>query len=393
MPRPRGGPGHPWTLGCPCATMRYVVLLMLACAAVLAVVAFIVAAYRRRWAWTGFVTAPTADEPNRRASKSLWDWLQLLIVPLALALAAFALNAAQDSRDRQREDQRAARELASSDDRTREDALRSYLQQMSDLITDHALRSRPAVLDRTTDAQALARTSTLIVLRRLDGERRGLVVQFLFEAGLITATRHWEPIKASECARLDRRSCWRPIALELSRPRVRLDGADLEGAVLRGQTFVSRFGRCRTCAGGPVGTIAAADLSGADLRDADLSGIDGRGVDFDGADLRGARLSQATLAGSTFDGACVSSTHFDQVGFSTDQSWPSAPGAVYFGAAEGQHVDLRRANLNAVDLRDAVLTDVDLEGAFMKNAAFPHGWTKTGRRVDRGSPICENFSR
>jgi len=75
--------------------MRCVVLLVLACAAVLAAVAFIVAAYRRRWAWTGFVTARTADERSARTSKSLWDWLQLLIVPLALALAAFALNAAQ----------------------------------------------------------------------------------------------------------------------------------------------------------------------------------------------------------------------------------------------------------------------------------------------------------
>ena len=50
--------------------------------------AFTLLAYRRGWQWTGF-TAVASDEPEERSGKTLWDWMQLLIVPLALAAAAF----------------------------------------------------------------------------------------------------------------------------------------------------------------------------------------------------------------------------------------------------------------------------------------------------------------
>jgi len=43
------------------------------------VVAFVVIAYRRRWAWTGFTTS--SDAMGR---KTLWDWLPLLIIPAVL---------------------------------------------------------------------------------------------------------------------------------------------------------------------------------------------------------------------------------------------------------------------------------------------------------------------
>jgi uncharacterized protein YjbI with pentapeptide repeats len=373
-----------------------VVLLVLGCATVLAAVAFIIAAYRRRWTWTGFVAGPEAGAPAGHTSKSLWDWLQLLIVPLALALAAFVFNAAQDSRDREREEDRAAREQVRADDRTREDALRGYLQQMSSLITEHHLRSRRADLDqRPTDAQALARTLTLTVLRRLDGERRGLVVQFLYEAGVISPTRHWVSSRGPRCARPGRQRCWRPVPLETGLPRVRLDGADLREAVLRDQVFVSAFGRCLTCGSRgsrPVAKVVAADLSGADLRNADLHGVDARGVNFDGANLRGADLGSATLAGATFDGACLTKARFDHAIFKNDQDWPDTPGAAYFGEAEGQRVDFRDAVLDHVDLGETRLFDIDLRGAFQRGTQFPrYGWTKTGLRgtVGRAAPVCQ----
>ena len=50
--------------------------------------------------WTGF------------AGKTLWNWLELLVIPLALAAVAFGLNYFANERDQRREDQRAARERA-----------------------------------------------------------------------------------------------------------------------------------------------------------------------------------------------------------------------------------------------------------------------------------------
>jgi hypothetical protein len=137
---------------------------------VLAVGAFVVVAYRRRWRWAGLAADAGDGTPTApaRPAKTLWDWLQLLIIPLVLALAAFALNAMQAAREAKREDRRAARERKLAADRAREDTLRVYLQQMSDLITQHGLRRAQG------GTPTLARTLTLIALRRLDSERKGL---------------------------------------------------------------------------------------------------------------------------------------------------------------------------------------------------------------------------
>jgi hypothetical protein len=92
-----------------------------------AAVAFTVVAYRRQWLWTGLPTHPgdgTAANPPRPA-KTLWDWLQLLVVPLVLALAAFALNAAQSDRDRRQEETRAAQERTLEEGRAARDRSRA----------------------------------------------------------------------------------------------------------------------------------------------------------------------------------------------------------------------------------------------------------------------------
>ena len=102
---------------------------------VAAAAAFIVAAYVRRWEWAGFAGSPGSGQ----GSKTLWDWLQLLVIPLGLAAVAFALNAAQSNREQRREDRRAAVERSIVSDQRREDALRLYLQQVSDLILDRGL--------------------------------------------------------------------------------------------------------------------------------------------------------------------------------------------------------------------------------------------------------------
>lgn len=51
------------------------------------IVAFVVLAYAFGWDWSGFT------------SKNLWDWLQLLIVPVILAIGGYWLNQMQKSRE------------------------------------------------------------------------------------------------------------------------------------------------------------------------------------------------------------------------------------------------------------------------------------------------------
>jgi hypothetical protein len=119
------------------------------------------------WQWTGIVVHD--DFPKR----TLWDWLQLLIIPAVLAGGGIWFNRRQQARTQESEDRR-----------SQDGALQAYFDYMSQLLGD---KDRPLHRARRGDTlSAVARARTLIVLSRLDGARKGSVVQFLHESGLIT---------------------------------------------------------------------------------------------------------------------------------------------------------------------------------------------------------------
>src|SRR4028118_1510349 len=63
----------------------------------------------QRYEWTGFGEAaqPQPDNEEVQPRKTLWDWLQLFIVPLALAGIGFWFTAQQDYRQQKIEAERA----------------------------------------------------------------------------------------------------------------------------------------------------------------------------------------------------------------------------------------------------------------------------------------------
>jgi len=340
-----------------------------------AAVAFIAAAYRRGWRWTGLPADPGDGSPAAppRPAKTLWDWLQLLIIPLVLALAAFALNATQDSRDRKQEDRRAARDRAIAADRAQEDTLRAYLQQMSDLITNQRLRATGR--QGRSDVPTLERVLTLIALRRLNSERKSLVVQFLAESHLITRT-----VIYRETARGPR------VDVE-GDPQVTLYHADLRGVVLRDLPPSSTEYE----SGGEA--IVAEDFSGANLQHADFRGAGVDAVSFDEADLRNADFTDAYLDGASFGGSCLSGTRF--VRASVNTSDPSETKVTDFTGAEGRNVDFSAAQLNKANFEDARLTDVTLRGANTDGVRWPVGWTPTGLRTSNADirALCKTTAQ
>jgi uncharacterized membrane protein len=206
------------------------------------------------------------------ADKKFWDYLELLIVPAALAIGVYLLNRAQTEREReaeeaQRERERRAeearreRELAVENQRAQDEALQAYLDQMSQLLTD---KERPLHRAQLGDnLSTLARARTLTVLRRLDGERKGQVLEFLYESGLITRANAILVLSGADLS-------------DAELLGVYLSGADLSEANLMG-TLLNR-----------------ADLSGASLLFADLSGASLLFADLSAANLSGADLSGAT---------------------------------------------------------------------------------------------------
>ena len=179
----------------PAVTMRATLMLAVAGVVALAfIVVFVHTANRRRWHWTGLteVWLPTREGEQLRPAKTLWDWLGLLVIPLVLAASAFALNTAQSSRDEHHADAQATRDerhadaeatrdRQRADDLARENTLNGYLRQMSDLMLRHGLRADTP----NSHAKEVAEIATATALRRLDGPRKGQVLQFLSYSGLL----------------------------------------------------------------------------------------------------------------------------------------------------------------------------------------------------------------
>jgi uncharacterized protein YjbI with pentapeptide repeats len=204
--------------------------------------------------------------------KTVWDWLQLLLVPLVLAVIAIGFNFLQSDREQEREDARQLRELAiaraARNEEARSGALTDYLQQMSDLTLEHRLTSHPS-----KDVALLARNLTLTALRRLDGQRKAQVIQFLADAGLLRGVH---------------------------KPIISLYHADLRNLSLRtGELGI--FG---------LEKDAWTSLVGADLRHADFRGATLDGIRFDWADLRGADFTDAVLVFADYSYACLTNTSF-----------------------------------------------------------------------------------
>src|SRR5215217_2538668 len=76
--------------------------------------------------WTGF------------RGMTIRDWLQLLIVPLALVVIGFLFTAQQDQRQQQIENQRAEAEGELAEQRAQDEALQAYLDQMGSLLLERS---------------------------------------------------------------------------------------------------------------------------------------------------------------------------------------------------------------------------------------------------------------
>jgi uncharacterized protein YjbI with pentapeptide repeats len=204
--------------------------------------------WKRLWERTGF------------GDKTLWDVLQLLIVPLVLVGIGLLFEMQQAERQQAMEEQqqaledrRARAEQKLAEQRAQDEALQAYLDQMSSLLLEKDLRTS----EQESEVRTLARARTLTVLERLDPSRKTAVYQFLVDSDLVQSIDERDPI-------------------------ISLNGADLGGANVSDANLRNA-------------DLNGADLSEADLYKADLSGANLRFASLILADLRWANLSEANL--------------------------------------------------------------------------------------------------
>jgi uncharacterized protein YjbI with pentapeptide repeats len=263
---------------------------------------------RWRWPdWTGVGEKHWPVEPGQeiRRPKTLWDWLQLLIVPAILLVVVALWNASQASRDKSREDQ------------SRQDAtLTAYLNHMSELM----LSGKLLEAEVGSPVRAVARSVTLAMLRRLDGDRKAAVIRFLYEGHLLQIPHEHD---------------------------VYLNGADLQGAKLEGAQLRRAFLGDAIFMGPDIGLV---NLGGANLSGANLGGANLTDAILGGAQLRRAFLGDAILSGANLGVADLSGAKLE--------------------GAKLQRAFLGGANLSGANLRDANLTDAYLAKANLRGATL-----------------------
>lgn len=259
---------------------------------------------KRSWDWTGF-RSYTDDDGKTHPGKTLWDWMQLLIVPALLALGIFLFQTSAD--------QRAALQQAQGDhdlalDDAREATLQDYLDKMQDLFFNHKLGRRDA--DRS--ATVIANTLTLTALRRLDPVRKGYLLRFINDSQLIAGEN----------------------------PTIWVEGVDLSHT----------------------------DLSGIKLVGIDLIEVKWEGTDLSGAALDEANLGSADLSHTTLTHATLTHTHLEYTDLrGVDLSDDNVYGA-YLSDANLSGANLSGTNLAGADLSNADLTGANLEGAHLNGA-------------------------
>lgn len=310
--------------------------------------------------------------------KTLWDWLDLLIVPAILILIGLAWNVAQTSRDREREEQRIEADQAAAEEVRQDATLEAYLDQMSGLM----LESKLLTSDKQSPVRTVARTVTLTALRHLNGERKADVIRFLYEARLLS-TR--PPRVQLNAANLE--------DVKLGKANLgdaNLEGADLPGANLGGASLREAKLAHANLTGSDLGhanlggadltraNLGGADLPGADLRGANLTGVNLRGVDLTravlssanliGADLRLARLDGANLQGANLPGANLQDAALGEAELQGAAIGEANLRRAYLGEANLRGAYLRNANLASADFKDADLERVNLVGAELRGA-------------------------
>jgi uncharacterized protein YjbI with pentapeptide repeats len=207
--------------------------------------------------WTGF--GPYDEQSQGPRSKTMWDWLDLLVVPIFLAIGGYLLSIFQKESEKKIEL-----------DRQRQNALNSYVAQISSLLLEKRLRTSKM----GSEVRSLARTYTRIALGNLDSNRKAGVLQFLIESELIGK----DPIISLEGADLTNSN---------------LSNARLVGAEIKGARF------------------ANSTLKDANLYDSNLCGCNFSNSIFDGASLEGTDLSYTILKGAKLRNTDLTKTNLE----------------------------------------------------------------------------------
>jgi uncharacterized protein YjbI with pentapeptide repeats len=258
--------------------------------------------------------------------KTLWDWLDVVLVPSILIGCMVVVYWYA----RKTQEQRAKVDHGIALDNQREVLMNSYIELITRLFLEE--ESDLEQNKKRGNSDDIVRAHTLTLFRRLDGVRKGIVLRFLFDAELLFKDESVIDLRDADLR------------------EIYLKGADLRGMNLSG----TQMG----CA-----ELEGVKLSGAILCDTDLHRANLRDAELIECDLRRTRLSEANLRRAILTRANLKMAELDR----SDLSEASLEGADLQGAKLCSS-RLRGAYLMDVIMQRVILLGADLSGAYLNGA-------------------------
>jgi hypothetical protein len=129
-------------------------VLLFALFSVLVILVAIWADLNFNWTGYGFVNAPLTQGQAVDRHKTIWDWMDLLIIPAVLAIGAIYINQAERRNESRVAKERIEEERKIAAKSAEDAALETYLKQMSELLIDQGLRATEVTDEKRTVARA-----------------------------------------------------------------------------------------------------------------------------------------------------------------------------------------------------------------------------------------------
>jgi uncharacterized protein YjbI with pentapeptide repeats len=226
-------------------------------------------------AWTGFGKSTKDDKIE--PAKTLFDWLDLLIIPLSLGLLGWLYKEAEKSQAER-----------SEKEKSRNESLNSFFNVITDLQQKNDLSGNPS-----NQAKAMAKTRINMTLSQLDGARKGQVLQFLYESDLIDVSPKLKLLGAN----------FNEAILD----QIVLGGSEIRGAFFKNTSIKDAnlngiiFNSCNLENANLSGSLvvnsnfAYTNLRNSKMKNMDLTTVEFEGADLTKADLRGSKIKQSQL--------------------------------------------------------------------------------------------------
>jgi uncharacterized protein YjbI with pentapeptide repeats len=237
------------------------------------------------WAdWTGLgpVNGPVGVA---RPAKTLWDFVQLLVIPVVLSLGVLYFNQQERKTERKMTEERA-----------QEAALQNYLDRLSELILTRGLLEEEKSLELAdaSPVHHVAQVRTITILRQLDTRRQNIIFQFLRDTNLAASLLTNASLLDID---LHEAHIWNINFSRSSLIRAKMNGASLYGADLSEAKLIDADLSKSNLLSANLskalfirGNLTGANLTKANLTEANLTAVCWDGANLEGADLTGAYI-------------------------------------------------------------------------------------------------------